>query len=75
MIFLKQEMCALLQADEDVLRINVMPVQRQTISVDWGIFAMAFLTCILCDEDEEGLLQRLVEFTGAVVQLCSTMVF
>ena len=40
--FVKQQMCALLQADEDVLKINVMPVQRQTNSVDCGIFAMAF---------------------------------
>ena len=52
-----------------------MTVQRQTNSVDCGIFAMAFLTWILVDEDE-GLLQMLVEhktfsndFIGAVLQL------
>ena len=34
----------MLQADEGVLKINFMSVQRQTDSVDCGIFAMAFLT-------------------------------
>ena len=43
----KQQICALMQADVDVLKINVMPVQQQTNSVDCGIFAMAFLTCIV----------------------------
>ena len=42
-----------MQADEDVLNTNVMPVQQQTNSVDCGIFAMAFLTCILFDEDSK----------------------
>ena len=51
----------MLQVDEDVPKINVMPVQRQTNSVDCGIFAVAFLTWILFDEDEEGLLQMLAE--------------
>ena len=50
----------MLQADEGVLKINFMSVQRQTNSVDCGIFAMAFLTWILVDEDK-GLLQMLVE--------------
>lgn len=50
----------MLQADEGVLKINFMSVQRQTDSVDCGIFAMAFLTWILVDEDK-GLLQMLVE--------------
>ena len=40
--FVKQQLCALMQADEDALKINVMPVQQQTNSVDCGIFAMAF---------------------------------
>ena len=40
-----------MQADVDVLKINIMPVQQQTYSVDCGIFLMAFLTCILFDED------------------------
>ena len=39
-----------MQAEEDVLKTNVMPVQQQTNSVDCGIFAMTFLTCILFDE-------------------------
>ena len=73
--FVKQQICALMQANEDVLKINVMPVQQQTNSanlVDCGIFAMAFLTCILFDEDPntqrldekllpESLLQMLAE--------------
>ena len=42
-----------MQADEDVLKVNVMPVQQQTNSVDCGIFATAFLTCILFDEDRK----------------------
>ena len=61
-----------MQADEDVLKINVMPVQQQTNSVDCGIFAMAFLICILFDENpktqrfdekllQESLLQMLAE--------------
>ena len=61
-----------MQADEDVLKINVMPVQQQTNSVDCGVFAMAFLTYILFDEDAktqcfdeqllwESLLQMLAE--------------
>ena len=33
------------------LKINVKPFQQQTNSVDCGIFAMAFLTCILFDEN------------------------
>ena len=33
------------------LKINVKPVQQQTNSVDCGIFAMAFSTCILFDEN------------------------
>ena len=45
--FVKQQVCTLMQADEDVLKINVMPVQQETNSVDCGIFAIAFLTCIL----------------------------
>ena len=45
--FVKQQICALMQADVDVLKINVMPVQQQTNSVDCGIFAMAFLTYIV----------------------------
>ena len=48
-----------MQADEDVLKINVMPVQQQTNSVDYGIFEMAILTCILFDEDPK--IQRLAE--------------
>ena len=40
-----------MQADEDVRKINVMPVQQQTNSVDCGILAMAFLICTLFDED------------------------
>ena len=44
-------MCVSLQIDEDVLKINVMAVQQQKNSVDCGIFAMEFLTCILFDED------------------------
>ena len=48
-----------MQADEDVLKLNAMPVQQQTNSVDYGIFAMAFLTCILFDEDRKT--QRLDE--------------
>ena len=32
-------------------RPNVMPVQQQTNSVNCGLLAMAFLTCILFDED------------------------
>lgn len=50
----------MLQADEGVLKINFMSVQRQTNSEDCGIFAMTFLTWILVDEDK-GLLQMLVE--------------
>ena len=61
-----------MQADVDVLKINTMPVQQQTYSVDCGIFPMAFLTCILFDEDpktqrfdekllRESLLQMLAE--------------
>ena len=72
---LQQQICTMLQAGEGVLKINFMTVQRQTNSVDCGIFAMAFLTWILVDEDE-GLLQMLVEhktfssdFIGAVLQL------
>ena len=72
MILIRQQICALMQADEDVLKINVMPVQQQTNSVNCGIFAMVFLTCILLDEDpktqrldekllRESLLQMLVE--------------
>ena len=38
-----------------------MPVQQQANSVDCEIFAMAFLTCILFDEDGESLLQMLAE--------------
>ena len=73
--FVKQQICALIQADEDVLKINVMLVQQQTNSAnsaDYGIFAMAFLTCLLFDEDPktqrfdekllpESLLQMLAE--------------
>ena len=40
-----------MQADEGVLKKNVMPVQQQTNSVDYGIFARGILTCILFDED------------------------
>ena len=36
--FVKQQICALLEAHEDVLKMNVMPVQQQTNSVDWGTF-------------------------------------
>ena len=49
--FIKQQICALMQTDVDVLKINVTPVQQQTNLVDCGIFAMAFLTYILLDED------------------------
>ena len=70
--FVKQQICALMQADEDMLKINGMPFQKQTNSVDCGIFAMAFLTWILFDEDpktqhfdekllRESLLQVLAE--------------
>ena len=48
--FVKQQIYALMQADVSVLKINVMPVQQQTNSVDCGIFAMAFVTSILFDE-------------------------
>ena len=34
-----------------MLEINVMPVQQQTNSVDCGIFPMAFLVCMLFNED------------------------
>ena len=76
--FVKQQIYALLQADEDVLKINVMPVQRQANSVGCGIFAMAFLTCILFDEDE-GLLQMLAEqhirrFPTFSLELCCSCV-
>ena len=40
-----------MQADEDVLKRKVTPFQQQTISVDCGILAMAFLAWILFDED------------------------
>ena len=40
-----------MQPDVDVLKINIMPVQQQTNSVDCGTFAMAFLTYILFGED------------------------
>ena len=70
--FIKQQICALMQTDVDVLKINVTPVQQQTNLVDCGIFAMAFLTYILLDEDpktqcfdekllRESLLQMLAE--------------
>ena len=49
--FMKQQICALMQADVDVLKINVTPVQQQTNLVHCGIFEMAFLTYILLDED------------------------
>ena len=39
--FTKQQIYALMQADEDALKINVMPVQQQTNSMDCEIFAMA----------------------------------
>ena len=44
-----------------------MPVQQQTNSVDCGIFAMAFLTCILSDEDPKT--QRFDEklFAGKII--------
>ena len=51
----------MLQVDEDVPKISVMPVQRQINSVDCGIFVVAFLTWILFDEDEDDLLQMLAE--------------
>ena len=57
MIVIKQQICALMQADEDVLKINTMPVQQQTNSVDCGILSMAFLTCI----DENSNTHRLDE--------------
>ena len=70
--FVKPQTCALMQVDEDILKINGMPVQQQTNSLDCGTFAMAFLTCILFDEDpktqrfdekllRESLLQMLAE--------------
>ena len=70
--FVKQQICALMEADMDVLKINVLPVQQQTNSVDCGISAIAFLTCILFYEDpktqrfdekllRESLLQMLAE--------------
>ena len=51
MPLIKQQICALMQVDEDLVKINFMPVQQQKNSVDCGIFAMALLTCILFDED------------------------
>ena len=70
--FVKPQICALMQLDEDMLKVNGMLVQQQTNSVDCGTFAMAFLTCILFDEDpktqrfnekllRESLLQMLAE--------------
>ena len=50
MILIKQQICALMQVDEDVIKINSMPAQQQKTSVDCGIFAMALLTWILFDE-------------------------